>query len=144
MKTEPLEPFRLAALETAIGELGKTDSIPYAAAALRLTEEQARQQGAERLSWCGLFCVWCYQRAGSAASWVIGKGITPRLLWVSEPTPGDVGYIDQPFQHYALVAARFGRQIISVDGNSPGGVVAMRTRDVGEFSGFLSADSLRP
>jgi len=70
--------------------------------------------------------LWALRQAGLApsVSWEDGIGfIAPaRLPRVSEPLPGDILVVPQPFQHQAIVASYDPAtgMITTVDGNQPG------------------------
>lgn len=76
--------------------------------------------------WCGEFVLWALQQAGLAKGirWIQGLGfIAPLgLPLVATPSPGDVAYIPQPFQHQALVISYEPStgMVTSIDGNQPG------------------------
>jgi hypothetical protein len=76
--------------------------------------------------------------------WVPGIGFALRLPRTSCPKPGDLGYIDQPFQHYAIVEFVDGNTITTIDGNSMG-TVQRRVRQRAQFTAFFSiAGHVRP
>jgi hypothetical protein len=60
-----------------------------------------------------------------------------RLPQTRNPKPGDLGYIDQPFQHYAIVEFVDGNTITTIDGNSMGSV-QRRVRQRSQFTAFFS------
>ncbi len=82
--------------------------------------------GARGMEWCGYFVLRSLKRAGLAKNvrWVSGLGfIAPlKLPITSAPLPGDVAYIDQPFQHEAVVVSYnpSTRMLTTIDGNQPG------------------------
>jgi hypothetical protein len=136
--------FRAKVVRAAESQLGYPNQTKYAAAALGLTEAQAVAQGTSRLSWCGLFATWAYQQAGAAINWVLGKGIAYQLPRTSDPKPGDLAYIDQPFQHHAIVESVDGNEVTTIDGNSTGGLVVRNTRPRSAFTAFYNIDSIAP
>lgn len=75
-------------------------------------------------SWCGIFTVWALKRAGLPVGDWSSKGVSALLRLTSNPQPGDVAYIDQPFQHHCIVACVEGDTIVTINGNS-GGVGAI-------------------
>jgi peptidoglycan hydrolase-like protein with peptidoglycan-binding domain len=88
-------------------------------------------------SWCGIFANWACKTAGvSVPNWKIGG--TPMGPFSQNPEPGDIGYIDQPFQHHCVVIAVDGDTITSVDGNSGAdSSVQLRTRSRSQFTLFM-------
>jgi hypothetical protein len=80
------------------------------------------------IHWCGAFCVWALHEAGLAldVKWIIGKGFASVLPIVTIPSPGDIVYIDQPWQHHAICESCIGDIVYTIDGNQPD--VRKRTR----------------
>ncbi|HEY0065944.1 MAG TPA: DUF4157 domain-containing protein, partial [Flavisolibacter sp.] len=77
--------------------------------------------GAEMPSWCGIFSVWAHKKAGKdVGNWEMGKGVSASgvLTPTTNPQPGDIGYIDQPYQHHCIIERIEGDTIHSIDGNS--------------------------
>ncbi|GAA3948317.1 hypothetical protein GCM10022406_32690 [Hymenobacter algoricola] len=76
--------------------------------------------------WCGIFAVWATRAAGlNVGTWQIGTGIsrTPGFRQISpaQVKKGDVGYVNQPFQHHFLVReVHPDGTIDTIDGNSAG------------------------
>jgi hypothetical protein len=137
--------FRAKVVRAAESQLGYPNQTKYAAAALGLTEAQAVAQGTSRLSWCGLFATWAYQQAGATGlRWILGPpyGIASQMARTNDPKPGDLAYIDQPFQHHAIVESVDGNAITTIDGNSTGGLVVRNTRPRSAFTAFYDADSI--
>lgn len=97
----------------------------------------------QKVHWCGIFATWVFHQAGiTSEKWEYGEGISRILKQTNNPKPGDVLYIDQPYQHHGIVERIDGNTVYSVDGNSPGGVVAPRKRDISEISSFYSIGPL--
>ncbi|NLX19520.1 MAG: DUF4157 domain-containing protein [Desulfobulbus sp.] len=72
-------------------------------------------------SWCGIFATYCIKKAGiDIGNWQMGKGVTAygTLKPTDSPQPGDIGYIDQPYQHHCIISKVEGDSIESIDGNS--------------------------
>lgn len=94
-------------------------------------------------SWCGIFTVWAHKKAGKdLGNWQMGKGVTAfgTLQQTTNPQPGDIGYIDQPFQHHCIVVKVDGSNVQSIDGNS--GLyseVKENIRPLSAYSGFFTA-----
>lgn len=82
--------------------------------------------GSPGSDWCGEFTLWALQEAGLAkgVKWIQGLGfIAPLgLPRVATPSPGDILYAPQPFQHQALVVSYEPAtgMVTSIDGNQPG------------------------
>ncbi len=101
--------------------------------------------GAQMPSWCGIFSVWAHKKAGKdIGNWQMGKGVSAfgTLQQTMDPFPGDIGYIDKPYQHHCIVVKVEGDSIYSIDGNS--GLfseVKENTRPRSKFSGFFTAFS---
>lgn len=99
-------------------------------------------------SWCGAAVLYWLHSAGicSDLRWEIGKGFLYHLPTTTDPQPGDIGYIDQPFQHHCLVVSVDEDTVKTIDGNSRDtgmtGVsrVVLRTRRRSEFTAFYSVD----
>ena len=74
-------------------------------------------------AWCGIFALWALHQAGaSVGTWHMGSGIASvsGLQPTRDPKPGDVGYVDQPYQHHFIVQSVEGDTVSSIDGNSGG------------------------
>ena len=74
--------------------------------------------------WCGIFAVWATRAAGRpVGTWQIGTGIarTPgfRSITPGQVQRGDIGYINQPYQHHFIVReVNPDGTIDTIDGNS--------------------------
>ena len=94
-------------------------------------------------SWCGIFSVWAHKKAGKdIGTWQIGKGVSAfgTIQQTSSPQAGDIGYIDQPFQHHCIIVKVDGNNVHSVDGNS--GLyseVKENVRPMSAYSGFFTS-----
>jgi lysozyme len=53
-----------------------------------------------------------------------------------------LGYIDQPYQHGAVVTGVDGNVVSTVDGNSAGSIVRYNTRNINDFTCFYSIQKL--
>src|SRR6187551_416202 len=59
----------------------------------------------KKKAWCGIFALWCLREAGvmpADVTWEFGKGFLYRLQRTATPKPGDIGYIDAPYQHHLI------------------------------------------
>ena len=94
-------------------------------------------------SWCGIFSVFVIKTAGiDVGNWQMGKGVSAfnSLKVTSNPQPGDIGYIDQPYQHHCIITEVNGDTIKSIDGNSGWhSEVIEKTRSRSKYSGFFTA-----
>lgn len=74
-------------------------------------------------AWCGVFYLWCLRQAG-LVTWHWPVLFSQKLHVVSEPSPGDLAYFDQPYQHHAAVMRSEGDTLWLIQGNygSPGRV----------------------
>ena len=99
--------------------------------------------GAKLPSWCGIFSVWAHKRAGKdIGNWQIGRGVSAfgTIQHTKNPQAGDIGYIDQPFQHHCIIVKIDGNNVVSIDGNS--GLyseVKENTRPLSAYTGFFTA-----
>jgi hypothetical protein len=123
-------------LEVARAELGANRWDKY-------TDGRTADHPGSRVSWCGIFALWCLHQAGIAPEikWVYGKGFASKLPMTSDPKPGDIAYIDKPVQHHAIVASVDGDTVRTVDGNLQDRVQEVE-RPRGEFSAFFSVEPL--
>ena len=105
----------------------------------------------ESVSWCQIFWLHCLRSAG--LTHLVWRDLV-RIGWVhgwlqqtDEPQPGDMGYIDQPYQHGAVVRRAVADTVWTIDGNlsGPGGsLVRERMRHRSEFTTFYSISKLLP
>lgn len=78
-----------------------------------------------KLAWCGAFMNAMMILAGvTKRHWIFGKGIIfsqkPYLGITTKPQPGDVIYVDKPYQHYAIVTSTdTDGTIRAIGGNTP-------------------------
>lgn len=109
------------------------------------SEEDIKTLGKPYPSWCGIFSVWAHKKAGiDLGNWQMGKGVTAfgTLKPTTSPQPGDIGYIDQPYQHHCIVTKVNGDTIDSIDGNSGWfSEVIENTRPRTAYTGFFTAFS---
>lgn len=104
-----------------------------------------------KIAWCGGFSLWCLRETPDACewpggkpwNWQIGKGFASRLPQTLKPLPGDIAYIEKPYQHHAIVERVEGGAVHTIDGNQqPGESVARRVRPRHAFSAFFSIGPL--
>ena len=128
--------MRSKVIEIASAEMGASKWDKY-------TDGRTADHPGSRVSWCGIFALWCLHQAGLAPGikWIYGKGFASKLPRTSDPKPGDIAYIDKPFQHHALVESVVGNIIYTIDGNHNDKVAKCeRTRD--KFTAFFSIEPL--
>jgi len=131
----PRKSVRERIVEIAKGELGRQDPQKYWEDVI---------PGAEGTifhgDWCGGFSLWVLHQAGIGrdVNWQIGKGYLFNLSTTSDPQPGDIAYMNLPYQHHAVVVESDGSNITTVDGNQPGSMVKLRTRPVSAWTAFYS------
>ena len=96
--------------------------------------------------WCGIFALWALKSAGvDVGEWKIGSGISSvrnvRPVSASAIKLGDIAYIDQPFQHHAIVTNASGGSVETIDGNtSPDSTIAEKQpRSMTSFDAFYTA-----
>jgi hypothetical protein len=126
-------------LRIARKEVGNTNWMKY-------TPGVTSQTPTHSFSWCGVFALWVLKRAGLAKQifWDLknGVGFLQYLPVTSSPQPGDIAYINQPYQHHAIVERVDGSNIYTLDGNSEGDMVRQNVRPRSAFSAFYSIEPL--
>jgi hypothetical protein len=99
--------------------------------------------GVKMPSWCGIFSVWAHKKAGKdIGTWQIGKGVSAfgTIQQTTSPQAGDIGYIDQPYQHHCIIVKVDGNNVHSIDGNSGNySEVKENIRPLSAYSGFFTA-----
>ena len=116
-------------------------------------QSQVKFFGGQLQSWCGHFAVWAWKSAGvNPGNWKIGSGVGALMMARARnpksytPQPGDIGYIDQPFQHHCIVVRVEGDRIITIDGNTAGeggatgGVIAQNNRPRSTYTAFFALE----
>jgi hypothetical protein len=127
---------RQAILAAAKAELGHVGGDRYFA-----TEHPAYL--GTKTDWCGVFALWALHQAGLALDrqWIDGKGFiltgVHPLPATKNPQPGDLIYIDQPFQHQGLVQRVEGDRVFTIDGNTRN-TVAEHDRPRSSITAFFS------
>lgn len=94
-------------------------------------------------AWCGAWVLSKLRQAGlTNATWTMGSGFVAklRLPLTTKPQPADIAYWDQPRQHFALVESL--DPLVTLDGNSTGGVVRRKTHLSGHVPLFYSIAKL--
>ena len=130
---------RTAVLRAALSEIGVQQPSKYWSEVLPAAPGFSG-------AWCGGFALWALKQAGLAQDiqWEVGRGFCYRLSQTNDPKPGDIVYIDQPYQHHAILLGISGDTVRTVDGNQKGETVAIRERPRRSISAFYSIDSLIP
>ncbi len=118
---------RDALLDWAKSQIGPGDRVAYWLSALGYDPGKKR-------AWCGAFCLAGLHHVGLALDfkWGIdGSGMVGPLKLKRTVTPsrGDIGYLDQPFQHHFLFDYEYDGWVHSVDGNQPDVREKRRRRD---------------
>ncbi len=104
------------------------------------------------LSWCGIFCVYCYQLAHKAVVWKLGIGPRGQVKKVNQwdmsshaefealIQPGDICVIAARSHHFIVVSTNPGAGTIeSIDGNRPRGqIMRMTTRKLSQVVAFYT------
>lgn len=146
-----------AVVEAAKGELGKVQARNDDGSGKRVGSDRLLEYfhvaapgvwpdsiietaGAEMPSWCGIFSVWAHKKAGKdVGNWEMGKGVSSSnsLTPTTNPQPGDIGYIDQPYQHHCIIEKVEGDNIHSIDGNS--GLFSEVIRNIRPRSAYKNA-----
>jgi hypothetical protein len=127
-------------LDAASAELGHVGGDRYFA-----TEHPAYI--GTKTDWCGVFALWALHQAGLALDrqWIDGKGFiltgVHPLPATKNPQPGDLIYIDQPFQHQGIVERVDGDRVHTIDGNTRN-TVAEHDRARSDITAFFSIEPL--
>lgn len=127
---------RQAVIAAARAELGHVGGDKYFA------EEHPDYVGTTK-DWCGIFALRSLHQAGLALDrhWIDGKGFiltgVHPLPTTKDPQPGDLIYIDQPFQHQGIVESIDGDTVHTVDGNTRN-AVAEHDRPRSTITAFYS------
>jgi hypothetical protein len=134
--------------EVAAAEQGSVDSLKYWSEVL-----PPAWHGPPPKHWCGAFTLWALRTVlGCEWTWevngVLGakhSGYLYRLPMTKRPLPGDVCYMNAPYQHHALlIATGIDGYVMTQDGNSgnsPGVCLACR-RPMSAWTAFYSIEPL--
>lgn len=138
---------RARVVELAVAELGLSDAAKYWGAVL------PGWSGPFPKYWCGGFALWCLRQAGLCDwIWEVSEVNAPKghygflrhLPRTTDPRPGDIGYLDQPYQHHFIVEAADKHTLTSIDGNQGSPGVQRRHRAVNGQAAFYSIAALLP
>lgn len=136
---QELSPARNRVINVAQSQVGQGAGNDWTKYLIGTVEDWPQK----KIPWCGIFVTWVLHKAGlTSKKWEWGSGISSILERTENPKPGDVLYIDQPFQHHGIIISIENDIINSVDGNSPGGIVDSRSRSIGEITAFYSIGPL--
>jgi hypothetical protein len=107
--------YRNDVIAAAASQIGVNNRDAYFQSALRMPYNP-------KISWCGIFTLWCLHEAGLGTNvmWKIGRGYVFRLPTTKDPHPGDIA-VFQHFWHHALVET-------------------IETDDAGKLVGFTTID----
>lgn len=102
----------------------------------------AKNLDCSKLSWCGIFALYCLHQAGLAldVGWAVGKGFLYRLpiLFKEKPKPGDIAYFNQ-YQHHAIVkSVNSDGTVILINGNGAPGKITTSTKKLSDVTAFYS------
>lgn len=101
--------------------------------------------------WCGAFALWNLHKAdlGLELRWVFGPpnyGFLYKLHKLERhevPEPGDIAYLNEPYQHHAIVACVEGDNVITINGNQVATEpIQKKTAPLSHWSAFYSIASL--
>lgn len=128
---------RQRVVDAAMAELGHVGGDRYFA------EEVPEYLGTDK-DWCGVFALRSLHKAGLALDrkWIDGKGFiltgAHPLPTTKNPQPGDLIYIDKPFQHQAIVVRVEGDTVHTIDGNTRDTVAEHPSRPRSSITAFFS------
>jgi hypothetical protein len=145
---ETTESIRQRVANTANQENHAKDATKYWADVLSLT-----WRGPYPSQWCGAFVLWCLRTSlGCGLQWEVSSGFLhhlPQLRRGAMPELGDIAYLDNPYQHHAVVVAAGLSSdgvpyVITMDGNSgsPPGEVIEHWSHQSCWTCFFSIDRL--
>lgn len=125
---------RSRVIAAAAGRIGTPDASSF-------WNVCGREPFSRKRAWCGIFALWALREAGLAHfDWDFGRGFLYRLPVTETPQPGDIGYIEHPYQHHLIVERIDGDRVFSIDGNSPR--VQRRERPLAAITAFYSIEPL--
>lgn len=134
---------RLAVVNAAMNEVGSNDTTKY------WSQAAPGAMIAKGTSWCGAFALWALKQAGLGLSWIWsfgtgGKyGFLYHLPTTKDPQPGDIAYVDQPYQHHAIVhSVNLDGTVSLINGNGTGGKVSLSNTPKSHVTAFFSIEPL--
>ena len=98
--------------------------------------------------WCGALALFCLHGAGLglSLSWLFGPphfGFLWNLDQTKSPKPGDIAYLDKPWQHHAIVVEVVGDVVHTIDGNQgPTEPIKTHEAPLTHWTAFFSIESL--
>ena len=113
---------RSAIVAAAVSQIGPGDIPKYWASCGIKPAPKPSEKGGQ---WCGAFALWCLHQAGVALNipWLIGIGfcaVRGRELKITKtPQPGDIMYLDKPWQHHGVVESYENGVLTTIEGNTP-------------------------
>lgn len=135
-KTE--DSLRRAVVDTALSEMKNPNPKKYCLD----TIAGAAGLDCSKLSWCGIFALYCLHTAGLGLDigWQVGKGFLYRLpiLFKEQPKPGDIAYFEKN-QHHAIVKTVNADGTVSlINGNGAPGRITESTVKMSAVKAFYS------
>lgn len=137
------------------------------AAGVKLTDTNFREGGTgdwiatpwvdnpvQKKSWCGIFAVYCYRKAGIPVTWNVGKGRVDGPLRIrssgaglaAQLKPGDIGAVATRSHHF-LIESVIGSgalpRISSIDANTEFGRIQRRTSHKVGLDNFNAYEFIR-
>jgi len=91
--------------------------------------------------WCGIFCVWAWQKAGLPVHWntrVVGCKYRGQKSLLA---PGDIVIIKKsvnPYNHHCLVKSVDGNRVETIDGNQGQNSIQTKSRKIDDIEIFYS------
>ena len=98
--------------------------------------------------WCGALALWCLHQAGLGLllRWLFGPphfGFLWNLEATKSPKPGDIAYLDKPFEHHAIVVEVVGDTVHTIDGNQgPHAPIMTHEAPLSHWTAFFSIEAL--
>jgi hypothetical protein len=135
-KTE--DSLRQAMVDAAVKEQQNPDPQKYC----NDTIANGKSVDCSKLSWCGIFALYCLHVAGLGLDigWILGKGFLYRLpnLFKTKPKMGDIAYFDR-YQHHAIVkSVNSDGTVTLINGNGAPGQITTTTKKLSDVTAFFS------
>jgi len=130
---------RALVVQSALGEVGSNNTSKYwnmVAPGAIINKGTA---------WCGAFALWSLKEVGLAKNWFwqFGKGFLYQLPITHNPQPGDIAYVDKPYQHHAVVhTVNSDGTVNLINGNGTDGKVSLSTQPTSHITAFYSIEPL--